>query len=293
MRNFRHLLEYFAVSLFIKFIGLFNIATVRNMAVIVSDLMFYILPIRKQVVLDNLTKAFGKDKTPEEISQIAKNNYRQFAKTFFEIMLLPKLNAREIEKLVKMENTVFLDEAIKNGKGAILVGAHFGNWELMGVAVAARYPLTFLVGEQTNLLVDNLLNSIRTSKGVKTIPLKFALRGVMKTLKANEFVAIISDQDAHENGSFVDFFGRPASTPKAAALFSLRSGCPLITGHCVRNNYGYRVVFDRIDLPARSGDEESDARALTALYTSKIESYVRANPDHWFWMHKRWKTRPA
>ena len=115
----------------------------------------------------------------------------------------------------------------------------------------------------------------------------------MKTLKSNEFVAIISDQDAHANGFFVNFFSRPASTPKAAALFSLRAGCPLITGHCIRNSDGYVVVFDKIEPPAPSGDEQEDAKNLTALYTSKIESYVRANPDHWFWMHKRWKTSPC
>ena len=291
MRNLKHLIEYLALSLFIKLIGLLNISTVRKAAVLIADFAFFAVPVRKKVVLDNLSKAYGNSKTYIELTRIAKDTYRQFAKTFLEIMLFPKISSGQLQDMFEFRNTAVLDDALKKGKGAILVGAHYGNWELMGAAVALKYPLTFVVGEQTNHMVDDLLNSFRKEKGVKTIPLKFALRGVMKTLKNNEFAAIISDQDAHENGFFVDFFSRPASTPKAAAMFSIRAGCPLITGHCIRKGGGYIVVFDKIEPPAPSGSEEDDARALTALYTARIESYVREHPDHWFWMHKRWKTR--
>jgi KDO2-lipid IV(A) lauroyltransferase len=291
MKKIRHYIEYSFLLLFGFVLRLFPLDVVRYFAVMLADFAFYCIPVRKKVTLDNLSKAFAGVKTHDEIKVIARNAYRQFSKTLFEIIYFPKLDKETILKMVSFENLNLLDDAIKNKKGAVLVGSHFGNWELMGIALSAHYPLTFLVGEQTNKLVDNILNSYRIQKGIKILPLKFALRGVMKVLKSNEFIAIISDQDAHENGAFVDFFGRPASTPKAPAQFALRLGCPIITGHNVRENGKFKVVFNEVKKPELTGNLEKDIENYTAVYTKIIEDYCRRYPDHWFWMHRRWKTR--
>lgn len=291
MKKLRHYIEYGFLISFGFFLRLFSLSFVRFLAKRFADLVFYIIPVRKAVTINNLTNAFKNEKTPAEIRRIARKAYQQFAQTFFELIYLPKLAREDILKLVTFQNLHFLDQALKNKRGAILVGAHFGNWELMGIALSAHYPMTFVVGEQTNKLTDQLLNSYRIAKGVKIIPLKFALRGVMKTLKNNEFVALISDQDAHENGAFVDFFGTPASTPKAAAQFAIRQDCPIITGHCIRMNGGFHVIFNEVPRPQSTGDSEKDVENYTAAFTKIIEDYCRRHPDHWFWMHKRWKTK--
>ncbi|MBN1621635.1 MAG: lysophospholipid acyltransferase family protein [Endomicrobiales bacterium] len=291
MKKIKHIFEYILLQIFGAFIRLFPLSFVRHAASALADFIYVFIPIRKKIVIDNLTQSFKGTKTKGEINDIARKVYRQFAKTFFEIILFPKFRKSEILEMVDFENRHLLDNAVKKGGGAVLVGSHFCNWELMGIALSNFYPITFVVGEQSNKLTDNLLNSYRTSKGIKTIPLKFALRGVMRTLKNNEFVAIISDQDAHEDGVFVEFFGRPASTPKAPAAFALRAGCPIFTGHIIRKNSRFHVIFDEVPKPEPSGSEEKDIENYTSAYTKIIESYCRKYPDHWFWMHRRWKTK--
>ena len=291
MKGIQHIIEYAALRCFAAVVRLFPLPAARFFARRLADLVFFVVPVRKKVVLSNLTAAFGEEKDRDEINKIALGVYRQFAQSMVEILFFPKMDKARLEKLVKFENLDILKEPFTKGKGAILVGSHFCNWELMAAATAAHYPVTLVVGQQRNSLVDDLLNSYRLMMGVKIVPLKLSLRGVAKALKNNEFVALVSDQDAHEDGVFVDFFGRPASTPKGAAVFALRFGCPLIMGHIFRDGAGFRVVFDIVPKPQDSGDEQENIRSYTAAYTKILENYIRKYPDHWFWMHKRWKTK--
>ena len=292
IRKIKHIIEFAALLSFISLMRLMPLWLIRFKARRLADFAFFILRIRRKVVIDNLRQAF-KDKKSPEIRKIALNAYRQFAQTFFEILSFPRFRKEDVASLVTIKNRELLDLALKLKKGGVLVGSHFGNWELMGAAVALYYPTTFIIGEQSNRLVDELLNSYRRNKGIKLIPFKFALRGVIKALKNNEFIAILSDQDAHRDGVFVNFFNRPASTPRAPALFALRAGCPILVGHCIRHKGKFEVVFETVPKPQASGDEQKDVENYTQAYCSILEKYITMHPDHWFWMHKRWKTRPA
>jgi len=291
MKRFQHIVEYSALIVFASIVRLFPLSFARFCARLLADFVFFIIPIRKKVVFKNLSDSFGSEKTTGELNKIAHNTYRQFAMTMIELIYFPKFDEAKLNKLAKIENIEIIEAALKIGRGAVFVGAHFCNWELMGAVVTRHYPLTFIVGEQKNILVDNLLNSYRLKMGVKIVPLKVSLRGVAKALKANESVAIVSDQDAHEDGVFVDFFGRPASTPKGAAVFALRFDCPLIMGHIFRAGSAFRIKFDLVPKPDETLPEEEQVRQYTAAYTKILENYIRQYPDHWFWMHKRWKTK--
>ncbi|MCX5782824.1 MAG: lysophospholipid acyltransferase family protein, partial [Elusimicrobia bacterium] len=121
--------------------------------------------------------------------------------------------------------------------------------------------------------------------------MKVALRGVMQALKKNEFVAMLADQDAHEIGTFVNFFGRPASTPKGPAAFALRADCPMIFSIIIRKNDKFIAKFETVPKPASIGDEEKDIQNYTQVYTTMLENYCREYPENWFWLHRRWKTK--
>jgi Kdo2-lipid IVA lauroyltransferase/acyltransferase len=291
MKKLRHLIEYYSLAGFTRLIRLVPLDIARVVARRLADIVYFLVPIRKKVVLENLSKSFAGERSKKEILKIARMTYQQFAQTMVELIFFPKLTPKDISEMVLMQNLPLLEAVSKLGKGAVFVGAHFGNWELMGAALAQRYPVSYVIGRQENTMVDDLLNSYRTEKGIKLIPLKMALRQVLKTLKKNEFVAILADQDAHEDGVFVDFFGRPASTPKGPALFALRSGCPLVTGHIFRENNRFRVIFDVVARPNPSGDEEKDIRDYTQSYVKILEGYCRRSPENWFWLHRRWKTK--
>jgi KDO2-lipid IV(A) lauroyltransferase len=292
MKKAQHLIEYVALRCFSAVVRCLPLSFDRFLARRLADIVFYLVPIRKKVVLRNLTDAYNGTKNSDEIAHIAHRCYRQFAQTMIELTCFPRWGRSDISALVEIEGLDVVEQVRRLGKGGVFVGAHFGNWELMGAALALHAPVSFVVGKQENSRVDDLLNSFRVQKGIKLIPLKLALRGVMRVLKDNGFIAILADQDAHADGAFVDFFGRPASTPRGPALFALRAGCPLVTGHIFRRSDGrFKVIFEIVPKPEPSGDETKDIEAYTAAHVRILERYCRQYPDHWFWMHRRWKTK--
>jgi len=187
-----------------------------------------------------------------------------------------------------------MDQARAAGAGVVVVSGHFGNWELMGASIAILgYPASYVVTRQENELVERQMDNLRRSAGIEIIKRRDAAKGVLKALKQNRLVAILSDQDAHEAGAFVPFFGRPASTPRGAALFALRTGAALIFAESYRQGLGrLRVVFDRIPMQDLPAERDAAVFELVRRFTARLEDAVRRHPQQWFWMHRRWKTRP-
>lgn len=254
----------------------------------------YAVGIRREVVLDHLSRVFGEERSKAELARIARESYRNFGRTTFEFGRFPRLDARAIEETVSLEGGEHLDRALAEGKGAILVAGHFGNWELAATLATRGYPLTFLVGEQHNTLVDGLMNRLRARFGVEIVPLTGSLMGVLRALRRNRIVAMLSDQDAGRSGIFVDFLGLPASTPYGPGRIAARTGAPVVPGNAVRRPGGrHSLVFRPPVPPAPEGaSPEEAARHYTQAYTTALEDFVRRHPEQYFWMHRRWKTRP-
>jgi KDO2-lipid IV(A) lauroyltransferase len=211
-----------------------------------------------------------------------------------ELACLRRLDRERLKGLIRMHGIEHLEKAHSEGKGVIVSAGHFGSWELLGAAGAAHgYPADFIVGEQTNSLVDDYINGIRRGAGIGVIPKGIALRGVFESLKNNRVVAILSDQDAKRMGIFVDFFGVKSSTFPGAAQFMRKTGCPMVLCRIVRRK---DETHDAWFEPAVHADMEADGEEevfrLTQLLTNYLESAIRENPDHYFWAHKRWKTKP-
>ncbi|MCJ7457693.1 MAG: lysophospholipid acyltransferase family protein [candidate division Zixibacteria bacterium] len=291
MRKIKHQIEY----LFTRGVGILVQILPYNAAVFIGsflgDLAFSLLRIRRKVTIDNLKRAFGKTYTEKEFRKIAREAYRNIGRGFVEYAMFPVLKNR-LDKLVEFEGLENFDKALKDRKGAVLIAGHFGSWELMGAATRQKgYPIDFLVGEQHNLLVDNLMNKYRQLMRIGIIKMGVATRGVIKALRNNRFVAMLSDQDAGRDGAVVDFFGYPASTPKGPAAFALKTGAPIIMAFIIRKNNGkQRVILEEPIYIQESSNKEEDIRKLTQAYTSLLEDYVRKYPDHWFWPHRRWKS---
>jgi KDO2-lipid IV(A) lauroyltransferase len=154
------------------------------------------------------------------------------------------------------------------------------------------YPLTFVVGVQRNRLVQDLMNRLRGECGISVIE-PASLLETTRVLRQNRFIAMLSDQDARQQGVFVDFLGAPASTHAGAARLALLTGAPVITGFIIRTDATHhRIIIEepvRID---RGMDRQESVLRITRAYTRSIEGYVRRHPDHWLWAHRRWKTRP-
>ncbi len=298
--------EQVAVLVFVKVARLLPPRAVPKMAAMLGVLLFDVVRYRRQVALSNLDWHLGRGARDPDVSNTSKERrYHErigrecltgFVMGLAEFARLPLIDKKYMDENIEVSGLEHLDEALKRGKGGILVTGHFGSWELMGWVVARLgYPLKFVVGVQRNPLVQVLMNDIRRSCGIQVIE-PDSLLGVARSLKSNQFVAMLSDQDVGRRGVkgvFVDFMGESASTPRGAAQFSLIAGSPIIPGFIVRTGgTKHRIVIERPILPPDRRDETS-VRELTQAYTKVIETYVRSYPGHWLWTHRRWKTRPA
>jgi Kdo2-lipid IVA lauroyltransferase/acyltransferase len=248
--------------------------------------------LRVDVATENLTAAFP-DLTPPEIRRITRRCYRHFGALLAEFSRIPLLHPALARELVEVEGYGVLDEALSRGNGAVVVTGHLGNWELMGASGAVLgYPVNYVVTGQQNELVEQMMDELRRSAGVGIIKRRDALKQVIKTLRGNGLVAIVSDQDAHEAGAFVPFFGRLASTPRGAAIFCQRTGAALIFGESYRQGRGrLKVIYEFLDQTNLPADREDAITELVRRYTARLETAVRRHPEQWFWMHRRWKTK--
>jgi KDO2-lipid IV(A) lauroyltransferase len=250
--------------------------------------LMYFIGLRRKVTLNNLSLAFPT--LPDRALRVtAARTYRHFGRVAASLSVVPLLKAEDVGRWIHADGSDVLLQVLDEGKGGIVYSGHLGNWEIMG-AISARLglPVSFVVARQSNERVEALMDRYRQSAGIEIIKRAHAVRGVLSALQRNRLVAMLIDQDAHEDGAFVPFFGRLASTPRGPAVFHLRTGAPLIFAHCVRlPRERYRIRFSRTDTAAFD-----DADKLTAHMTAKLEAAIRETPEQWFWMHRRWKTRP-
>jgi len=288
-----HPLEYLLTIVLVRISQILPHETALRLGDTLGRFTFGVVRLRRKVVLENLRNAFP-DKKESELKRIAENTYRNLAMSLVEYARLPVTSPEEIAKRITFRGREKFDVALARSKGAVLVTGHFGSWELMGAGLRALgYPMNFLVGEQKNIAVDNLMNDLRRSKGIGIIKMGASMRRVLEALKKNEFVAMLSDQDAGSRGVFVDFMGRKASTPFGPASFALRTGSCLLSGFIMRQGLSHHlVVLEELIVPPSTGKREDDLKLVTQAYTSLLEKYVRERPDHWLWLHRRWKTKP-
>lgn len=254
----------------------------------------YTLGIRREVTLGHLSRVFGTERTESELKTVARESYRNFGRMAFEYARFPRLSDELIEETVAIRGGEHLSAALAGGEGALLVAGHFGNWELAATLATRGYPVTFLVGEQHNRLVDGLMNRLRERLGVETVPLTGSLLGVFRALRRNRIVALLSDQDAGRSGVFVDFLGLEASTPYGPGRLAAKTGAPLLPGVALRRGRARHelIVCPPVAPPPEGVDDDEAVRHYTQGYTSVFEDFIRRHPEQYFWMHRRWKTRP-
>ncbi len=259
-----------------------------------GSLAYAPLGIRRETVEQNLGRAFP-DESPAWRADVARGAYRHLGREAAAILRLSRMDAAAIVRRTEMHGWDALQQALGEGRGAILFSGHFGNWEISAASVAARgVPIEAVAKRLRNRLVDARLQQIRAGLGIRTIDQREAPRRVIAALRAGRVVGMVADQDARRAGVFVPFFGHPASAARGPATFALRLGTPLFLGFARRLPGAaprYEATLERIDYTA-TDDAEADIHRLTAQLNSRLEAKVRSVPEQYFWFHKRWKTQP-
>lgn len=289
-REIRQSLEYAAVRGALALAARLPIDAGQRVGAAVGRFAFDIVRMRRAVSIDNIVKALGVSE--KEATRIARASYMNSGRCLLEFSAFARLSPAEILDLVAIEGQENLQRVLADGKGGIIAAAHLGNWELCGAALTAiGTPLSFLVGQQTNSRVDDVMNDLRRKQNIGIIKRNVALRGVMQALAANQIVAILPDQDARKNGIMIEFLGRPASTVKGPAIFAIRRSCAVLPVFITRQGTRHRMTIEPPLYAMEGADEEARVRDLTQRYTDRFTARVRQHPTEYFWGHRRWKTQ--
>ena len=247
----------------------------------------------KDRALSNLSVAYGEEKDDEEIQRIIKDVFYHLAMTGFET-IYGLAHPWESLQAIKIEGKEHLDAALSCGNGVIAVGAHFGSFTLLG-------PRLGMEGYKVNIIIDmvnfqrvwNRINQREREFGetpFPSTPVSLSIRKSLGCLRRNEILYIIADQQQRRGGIAVPFFGRMAYTPPGPAIFSLKTGAPVLPMFVLRESeLGRTLVIGEPIALERTFDDRKDIETLTAKLTSVIEDTVRRYPGQWAWLNRRWK----
>ncbi len=257
--------------------------------------MYYLDWEHRKVALQNLSLAFGQEKSASEIRGIARRTFQNLGMTTIEFFRIPKMDAETFKERVKIEG---LEEALRlleKKKGALLLIGHFGNWELMGLMskVIGNPIMVIAKPMKKNKWVDQFITKIRNAGGLEVISSVKASRKVMKALSQNRVVGILIDQRAKRSeGIWADFFGRKAPTTPSLAVLAMKTSAPVLPVFMVRNGFQkHRLLIKEPLELIHTGDIQKDVEANTQLFNHTLESMIRQYPDQWFWVHQRWERK--
>lgn len=229
------------------------------------------------------------------VREVARASYESLGRVAMEIIWLSRADRQALlDVFLEPEGWALLEAQYATGKGVILVAAHMGNWELTGAYVAARgLPIEGVAMHMANPMSDAFLTRTRERFGTRVVFDEDAVRRIPRALKEGHVVALVSDQGAKGlAATYVDFFGRPARTPRGAAVFALRNGLPLLFMAAVRQpDARFRFIVRPIPI-ADTGDRDRDVDLTVQNYTKVIEEFAREYPEQYFWQHRRWKRQP-
>ena len=289
-------LEYAAVWLILKKLGILPRRIARGFAAFVASLLFSLQPKLKKTAEFNLRLAFP-DWTDAQRKDATRKMVRNLGWMAAEFARFPRLTKENIEKVVILEGHENFLEGQRRGKGVLYLTGHIGAWELSSFAHALYgYPLHYMARPLDNKRIDDLVNHYRCASGNRPIFKNESARVMLKILKDSGTVGILADQNTMpEEGVFVDFFGKSACTTTGIARVALHTDAAVVPGYAYWDEAirKYRLRFEPPVELVRTGDTERDVLENTQRFTKIIEETIRKHPDQWVWVHQRWKNRPA
>ena len=273
-------------------------AVPKKTAVAASNMMgriwFAVDRRHRKVAIHNLTLAFGKEMGAAAIRRMARRNFCNLSMILFEIGWSMRFKKADVNRYFRIYGIENLQSAVKTGNGVLVLTAHIGNWELLiMLAAMIGFPMSAIYRPLDFEPLDRFFITLRSRFGARMHPKARAMRKVLRSLKEKELVGILLDQNTGvQAGVFADFFGKPACTNKGLALLARETQASVIPAFLVREGDGFRAEFGSMIPLIKTADKAKDIEANTARYNQVLEAFIRRYPEQWFWVHRRWKTRP-
>jgi len=288
-------LAYAGLRIVVSILYLFDVRTNLRLACFLGRAMWKHYGRGRQRAIDNLRASFP-DKDAAWIEATGRRSFEHIVMLVIDMFFTPRLVKRDNwEKYSTYSNIEPVKWMMQQGQPMILVGAHYGNFEIIGYLLGVfGFDVYSIARPLDNRFISRWLYGVREKAGQKIIDKKGASRKMDQIIKQGSTVCFIADQDAGKKGIFVDFFGRKASTYKSIALLAMQYNMPIGVGYSRRrdNDFFFEIGVNRIIMPEEWSDKDDPLRWITQEYTSYIEEFIRQDPSQYWWLHRRWKHRP-
>jgi Kdo2-lipid IVA lauroyltransferase/acyltransferase len=270
---------------------------VRRVGAALGALVYRLSPTLRRVSLENLEVAFGDTMTCAEKLRIARASLQNVGATFLGLFWAPRLTREDLELIVDLdaEGVACVRDLKARGKPIIFITLHYGDWELLGLAMGFYgIPLTVVQEAMRNEAMGNILARLRSRSGHRLVPGRFAATTLLKTLKRGGNIALLIDLNAtrKRGGVWLDFFGLPAFSYSAMGALALHSGAAIVPTAATPLPHGrVRIVYGPEITREPTGDYDADVRALNQKCLAFCEDVIRRQPEFWMWSYKRWTPR--
>lgn len=259
----------------------------------VLGILVYLIDVRHRRIVRRNLKFIYPEWTPHYVKKISKRIFQNLGITLLEICQTSCFSEDNIMNKVKIRGQKHLINAMDKKKGAILISAHLGNWEILPLLCPLYFkrPITLVAKQIKNKLINRRVYRFRARFGNRVFDKGDAFSEMTRTLRQNQIVGILIDQGTRISvGVKITFFNKFVSATPAAALLALRCKSPVLPAFCIRNGDGTFTVSIEPPLALeRTDDLRADLRTNTQIMTDAVEKSVRKYPEQWFWVHKRWK----
>jgi KDO2-lipid IV(A) lauroyltransferase len=283
-----------ALNLVVDLLGRMNLGQGRRWGRRIGALWFRLDRKNASVVLGNLRLAYGPELDEGQIRELARKVFENTAAMIFEYAWYYRTGFGRFQEFFTVKGVDHLHRAHAQGKGVIALSGHLGNWELaLAISPISGIPVSLVYRKIKSQGVDRFVWEKRARFNCRMYPLHNALDGILGALDQGDLVGLLADQNcSHSRGVFIDFFGRKAIAHSGVAKLARSTGVPVVPIFIYRTEGGFALEVQPEVPLVKTDDEAADILFMTQRYQSVIEAMVRRYPEQWFWLHKRWKSRP-
>ncbi len=280
-------------------LGMFLIATTpRRVSFWMAGMMgmgaYYLMPLRRRVAEENFAHVLGKSANDPAVKRVARGAFKNFARQLRDVMIYPSMSNAELDKRVTIVSPADFENALAQGKGAIVVSAHFGNNDLPSAVMASHFKPFTLVAETLRppQLMEHL-TQIRAKRGISLYPYDTAPRKILQALKRNEMTAFLLDFGITHHYDIttvpVDFFGVRTDFPAGPAQMALLTGAAILVGHAyvADDEHIYIHTTTPIFVQAK-GDRREIMQATMQEIARRMEVFIREHPEQWYVFRPMW-----
>jgi KDO2-lipid IV(A) lauroyltransferase len=286
---------YLLIFKVFRFIILYTPRFIQKAIIDLLVLIAYTFNKKHRKIIDtNLNFAYDGALDKEQKDAITKRCYKNLINLMVDFVKNQGISKEDINKKVEFKNTHYIEELIKNNEKIIILTAHYGNWELLALALSANFKSMSVVGRTLDSAVmQQILKANREQFGIDLIDKKGGMIKMVKTLKRGNMLGLLVDQNqATDEGVLVDFFGKETRHTTGATMLAQKFDAVLLPTYITSDDYEkYTITFYEPIRAENSGDKEKDIQNLTQKQATMTEDIIKKNPYEWFWFHKRWKNQ--